>query len=501
LIRSEAMRSRKPVTFSRRRFLERCLGASAGIAITPRLATAQRPSVAVLAGARVAQDPMELPETYTVPGNPIVPPGIYIADPSAHVWSDGKLYVYGSRDESPDYYCSWSYRVLSSDDLETWDMSGESFASRGPNDQVPYNDELLFAPDVQYRDGKYYLYYCQPDRRAEGVAVSDAPNGPFVNGTPIDVGNFNQIDPCAFIDDDGQAYYVWGQFSAKMAKLKPNMTELDLDTIQENVVTERDHYFHEGAYLVKRNGLYYLVYADVSRGGAPTCIGYAVAESPMGPYEYGGVIVDNKFCDPEVWNNHGSLVEFKSQWYVFYHRATNATMAMRKPCIEPIAFNEDGSITEVQMTTQGAAGPLDAFAQIDAARACLLRGSVRVSTLGPDREALAEIRHGNEAAFKYLDFKGGADRIELRVSPGPRPCRITVSADSRWTGRIGTVEVPARGSDEWITVTAPVQAPTGVRTLWLGFVDPNRREGRYGFPLGDEQQDVELCKVDAVWFG
>ena len=37
--------------------------------------------------------------------NPIVPPGIYIADPSAHIWKDGRLYVYGSRDESPDYYC------------------------------------------------------------------------------------------------------------------------------------------------------------------------------------------------------------------------------------------------------------------------------------------------------------------------------------------------------------------------------------------------------------
>jgi hypothetical protein len=444
-----------------------------------------------------------MPDTYTVIGNPIVPAGIYIADPSAHVWSDGKLYVYGSRDESPDYYCSHSYHVLSSDDLMNWEISSESFASRGPNDQVPYSDEPLYAPDVQYHDGQYYLYYCMPDRQsAEGVAVSDSPTGPFLNGTPIELGPYNQIDPCVFIDDDGQAYYVWGQFDAKMAMLNSNMTELDSNTVVDEVVTEKDHHFHEGAQLIKRNGIYYLVYADLSRGGAPTCIGYAVAESPMGPYEYGGVIVDNKFSDPRVWNNHGSLVEFKGQWYVFYHRATNGTVSMRKACVEPISFEEDGSIPEVQMTSQGAAGPLDAFVEIDAARACLLTGNVRVSTIAPDREALAQVQHEDQAAFKFLDFKSGADRITMRVSPGPKPCRIELSADSRWTGSIGAVDVPARASGEWITVSAPIQRTTGVCALWLRFVDPERRKS-HGFPIeeGQEVEDVELCKVDAVQFG
>ena len=141
--------------------------------------------------------------------NPIVPPGVYIADPSAHVWADGKMFVYGSRDESPEYYCSKSYRVLSSDDLKSWKMSGESFATTGPGDQVTYSDNYLYAPDVQYYKGKYYLYYCLSfAKNTEGVAVSDSPLGPFKNGTPIDVGGFNQIDPCVFIDDDGKAYYV-----------------------------------------------------------------------------------------------------------------------------------------------------------------------------------------------------------------------------------------------------------------------------------------------------
>jgi arabinoxylan arabinofuranohydrolase len=64
---------------------------------------------------------------YAYQQNPIVPPGVYIADPSAHVWSDGKLYIYGSRDESPEYYCSWKYHVLSTSDLKTWTLHENTF--------------------------------------------------------------------------------------------------------------------------------------------------------------------------------------------------------------------------------------------------------------------------------------------------------------------------------------------------------------------------------------
>lgn len=99
--------------------------------------------------------------------NPIVPAGIYIADPSAHVWKDGKMYVYGSRDESPDYYCSNSYVVLSSPDLKSWTVSKPSFVSQGPGDQVPYADGPLYAPDVQFSNGQYFLYYCMPGMFSE----------------------------------------------------------------------------------------------------------------------------------------------------------------------------------------------------------------------------------------------------------------------------------------------------------------------------------------------
>ncbi|MBN2665119.1 MAG: family 43 glycosylhydrolase [Bacteroidales bacterium] len=433
--------------------------------------------------------------------NPIVPEGVYIADPSAHVWADGKIYVYGSRDESPEYYCSKSYRVLSSDDLKGWKVSGESFASAGPGDQVPYSDAYLYAPDAQYYKGKYYLYYCLSSAiNTEGVAVSDSPLGPFKNGTPIDVGRFNQIDPGVFIDDDGNAYYVWGQFNAKMARMKHNMMEIDTATIVENVITEEDHFFHEGCFMIKRNGLYYLVYADVSRGGAPTCLGYSVSSKPMGPYTYKGVIIDNRFCDPNIWNNHGSIAEFMDRWYVFYHRATNGSVAMRKACLEPITFREDGTIPEVVMTSQGAGDPLDAFSDTDAARACLLYGNVRIKTLRNGNEVLGEIWTRDKVAFRYLDFGNGADSLSLRLKPGNKSFRINISAGSVWTGSLGSIEVPAQASDEWITVTMAVKPVKGIHILWFTFSDPSAKSN-YMIPseFGNSQFQ-SLCTIASFRF-
>ena len=419
--------------------------------------------------------------------NPIVPPGIYIADPSAHVWKDGKLYVYGSTDESTDYYCSYHHDVVYTTDMIHWKFVNNSFASKGSNDQVSYSDALLYAPDVQYKDGKYYLYYClASNTNTEGVAVSDSPTGPFLNGKPINTYGYNQIDPCVFMDDDGQAYYIWGQFTAKMAKLKPNMLEIDPTTIKDSVVTEKEHFFHEGGYMVKRNGIYYFIYADMERAGRPTSIGYAMSRHPMGPFTYGGVIVDNDHCDPSVWNNHGSIVEFKGRWYVFYHRSTHNSVMMRKACVEPITFNDDGTINEVEMTTQGAGPALDATQTIDAERACLLYGNVRIQQNAPENEELAGIINDDKAAYKYINFGIGVNNITVRVAPGANAGKIDVVLGDSWSPAIGSVEVPGGGNHKvWKVFTVPVKETAGIHALWLRF---------YG-------EGEDLFRVDWLKFG
>ena len=114
--------------------------------------------------------------------------------------------------------------------------------------------------------------------------------------------------------------------------MKSNIKEIDSASIQENIVTEKEYFFHEGSYLVKRNGIYYLEYPHLGRAGRTTYLGYATSKSTMGPNKYGGVIIDNDKSDPNAWNNHGSIVEFNKQWYFFI--SLQHTVA--KPCKRPV---------------------------------------------------------------------------------------------------------------------------------------------------------------------
>ncbi|HQH41925.1 MAG TPA: family 43 glycosylhydrolase, partial [Bacteroidales bacterium] len=292
--------------------------------------------------------------------------------------------------------------------------------------------------------------------------------GPFRKGTVMNPSVLRQIDPAVFIDDDGQAYYVWGQFSAKMAKLKPGMMEIDENTIKDGIVTEKEHFFHEGGYLVKRNGTYYFIYAHMGRANRPTCIGYAMASNVWGPYRYGGVIIDNDHCDPAVWNNHGSIVQFNGKWYVFYHRSTHASNTMRKACLEPITFNEDGTINEVEMTSQGAGPPLVATNQIDAERACLLFGNTRIIMENSSNEILSGIRNDDKAAYKYVDFGTGIDSVLLRVRSVGNGGVIDVGIDQPWGKSVGQVHVPPHSKD-WMVISTPVKKTEGVHAVWLRF--------------------------------
>ncbi len=400
--------------------------------------------------------------------NPICPPGVYIADPSARVWDDGRLYIYGSTDESCDYYCSWHHDVLYTEDMINWSLEENVFASDGENDKIPYNNSLLFAPDCAFMNNMYYLYYCQPDpENAEGVAVSASPLGPFETAAAMNTDNYNEIDPGVFIDDDGKAYYLWGQFSLKMARLKPGMKKIDLQTVRDNILTESEHFFHEGACMTKRNGIYYLVYADISREDKPTCLGYATSTDPFGPYEYRGIIIDNNGCNPGNWNNHGSITKFNNQWYVFYHRSTHACKTMRKACVEKIRFLDDGTIPEVEMTSQGPGKPLKAIKRIDAASACLLHGNVRISSENSNNEILSSFGNGDAAIFKYIDFASGVSSVKMCIKV-LNAGRIILSAGKPWERRIGEYEAAeASPVDRWQVIEFPVENIEGVHALWV----------------------------------
>lgn len=435
--------------------------------------------------------------------NPILPIQHFVPDVEARQWSDGRMYLYGSYDISGrTSYCSWEYHTFSSADLVHWEHHGESFRSTGPDSDVPWTSAPLFAPDCVYHNGRYYLFFCNADR-SEGVAESSSPAGPFTNAAPIEDADGDAIDPAALVDDDGQVYYYWGQFHLRGAKLRPDLHGIQPETLVTDLITEAGHSFHEGASIRKHNGIYYLVYTDISRGRA-TCMAYATSRSPLGPFTKGGIIIDNTGCDPQTWNNHGSIATFNGQWYIFYHRSSQASNFNRRVCVEPIHFNADGSIDEVEMTTQGVSGPLPATQPVEAWRACLLHGHARTAAQGPTqsdptvRECLTLIHHKDWAAFKYVDFDTQpVNQFLARAGSLAYGGYIEIHLDQPDGELIGTCEVPRTGGWQlWSTVTCPVKNARRVRAVYLVF---KGREGR----LSEQARTFDperLFDLESFWF-
>lgn len=395
--------------------------------------------------------------------NPILTLDAFVPDVEAHVWEDGRIYLYGSFDiQGRMSYCSDRYHVYSSDDMVNWVDHGVAFTLAQAKWAAESGNKALYAPDCAYRNGTYYLYYCVPDGRC-GVAVSDKPYGPF-----SDIGyikGVDGIDPAVLIDDDGQAYLYWGQFdNVRVSKLKENMIEIDHDSITQPL-SVGEHEFHEGSSVKKIGGKYYYLFTDTHRHGKKaTSMGYAVSDHPMKGFKYGGVIIDNFGCDPRSWNNHGSMANFRGQWYIFYHRSTHNCEFSRHVCVEPIEISEDGRIREVKMTTSGIGAPLPANEPLAACRSAELSGRVRIvgNSSSANTLVLGEIRDGDSATYRYLEFNGETSfSIKLCAD---RPCRVELYIDGWYHD---TLNAPA--SKDYAVACKPIAPIEGVHELTLKF--------------------------------
>ncbi len=287
--------------------------------------------------------------TVTAQKNPFIT-NMYLADPSAHVWKDGRLYVYPSHDIAPPRGCDLmdQYHVFSTDDMIHWKDHGEILRAS----QVPWGRPeggFMWAPDCAYKNGTYYFYFPHPSGTEWnktwkiGVATSQEPAGNVQpQGYGDGWGGFAMIDPCVFVDDDGQAYmYYGGGAKCQGGKLKDNMVELDGPMQDMNGLQD----FHEATWVFKRKGIYYLTYSDNNHGA--NRLHYATSSNPLGPWTYRGIYLDPTGCD----TSHGSVVEFKGQWYAFYHnQAISGQGNLRSVCVDKLYFNPDGTIQKVVQT-------------------------------------------------------------------------------------------------------------------------------------------------------
>lgn len=273
--------------------------------------------------------------------NPIIK-HIRTADPSAHVWNDGKLWIYTSHDmdTATTYNSMDGYHAFSSTNLVNWTDHGEILHSR----DIPWGvTGFMWAPTVAFKDNKYYLIYphsADGTRKMRcGVAVSDVPEGPFKDVGWIDGVEGRWLDPCVFIDDDGSIYLYWGVNKPKVAKLKDNM--LELAEAPREIEYGSDNFF-EASYMHKYKGKYFYSF-NSGKGGY-----YAVGDSPYGPFKYKGAV------NPAQKQDHHSIVEYKNQWYFFYHVQdwNGGTKLRRNICIEYLERN-DSTMTPVYPTSKG----------------------------------------------------------------------------------------------------------------------------------------------------
>lgn len=276
----------------------------------------------------------------------------YAADPSAHVFHD-TLWVYPSHDKADaKRFDMEDYHVYSTTDMVHWQNHGIIFR---PFEQTTWAKEAAWAPDCVERDGKFYLYY-PTDKRHIGVAVSNRPDGPFVDplghpllsiDSPGVVCDRDFIDPCVFIDDDGRAYMYVGQNTPCCIKLNSDMTSYDGEVHLLEGIPE----FFEAAWMHKEGSTYYFSYSDGPFHGHQPRISYCTADNPLGPFTYRGVILD----PVNSGTNHHSIVQYRGQWWLFYHTSDlslyNApfdhTGVRRSLAADPLFYSKDGAIQKV----------------------------------------------------------------------------------------------------------------------------------------------------------
>ena len=291
---------------------------------------------------------------------------VFTADPAITVIGN-TVYAYVGQDKATvgGWFNMPNWLCYSTTDMKNWTAHGPVLDAK---DFVNANSGSAWAAQVVEKDGKYY-YYVTLDCK-EGhfitVAVSDSPTGPFKEARPgkplitdamtTDSQRANaDIDPTIFIDDDGTPWMAWGNGDCYMVKLNRNMVELDGPITK---VPYRN--YSEGPWLFKRGNLYYNVYAADAPGVQAEQICYSTAKKITGPWTYGGFITGPA---KHGFTIHPSVVEFKKQWYFFYHdgsytlAGTPGGDCRRQVCVEYLYFNPDGSIKPINLTTEGVSVP------------------------------------------------------------------------------------------------------------------------------------------------
>lgn len=442
--------------------------------------------------------------------NPYLPSWEYIPDGEPYVFGD-RVYVYGSHDKfNGCVFCMGDYVCYSApiDDLGDWRYEGVIY----PKTTDPYNPDgsmCLYAPDVTVGpDGRYYLFYVLDKVSNVSVAVCDTPAGEYKflgyvhykDGTLLGSreGDEPQFDPGVLTEGDKTYLYTGfcgfgdkSRHGAMCTVLGPDMLTIEEEPVfvvpgacySEGSGFE-GHAFFEAPSIRKINDTYYFIYS--SQVMHELC--YATSKNPREGFKYRGVLVSNgdigistyklaEMATAYTANNHGSIVQIKDDWYIFYHRHTNGNWFSRQGCAEKLALQPDGSFPQVEMTSVGLnAKPMEGRGEHPAYIACNLfvneqgrrPGGPMITQDGRDGDEeigyIANLQNNTVIGFKYLDCRGIKQFSVTTRAYINGEFSIKTAIDGEELGK-----VRVWGTNVWTTFTADCNIPDGVHAIYVCF--------------------------------
>lgn len=310
--------------------------------------------VLVLAGLQACAPPPQPEHT----GNPVVE-GWY-ADPEGAVFGD-HYWIF------PTFSAAYDEQVFfdafSSPDLIRWTKHPRILDTTA----VAWADSAMWAPAVVEKDGRYWFFFAANDIQSDdalggiGVAVADRPEGPYADwlGRPL-IDAFHHgaqpIDQFVFHDGDDWWIYYGGWRHANVARLNDDFTgfiPFEDGSVFREITPEG---YVEGPFMLKRNGRYYFMWSEGGWTGDDYRVAYAMADSPLGPFERVGTILQQ---DPAIATGagHHSVIQAPGtgEYYIIYHRRPipNQGRDHRVTCIDRLEFEDDGTIRPVTITREG----------------------------------------------------------------------------------------------------------------------------------------------------
>jgi len=286
-----------------------------------------------------------------------------IGDPFVLRASDGTYYCYAT--SASDGFKAWS-----SPDLVHWTDLGYVYKRK----ENSWGESDFWAPEVVLYQGKYFMHYSARWSKNQslriGVARADSPRGPFVDisNQPMFDFDYAAIDGHVFFDDDGRRYFYYSRDCSENVVDGRHESHLYVAELNDDLISFKDEprliakpeqgwetnagavwRWNEGPFVLKYQGKYYLMYSANFYASRSYSVGYAIGESPTGPFykaAHNPVLYsrDAKISGP----GHNSVTTSPNgkELLIVYHVHTEPEHPSgdRQVCIDRMGFREDGTL-------------------------------------------------------------------------------------------------------------------------------------------------------------